>query len=129
MIIHRSLTKCLKWIEWFSYQEMIAHLPLNSHPNPEHVLVIGGGDGGVLREVLKHPSVKTATLVDIDEAVPRVSKTFLPHMAAGFNDPRVTVHIGDGFQYLRDQVGKFDVIITDRYAVIFDALVDLIIIV
>ncbi|KAG0151056.1 hypothetical protein CROQUDRAFT_651573 [Cronartium quercuum f. sp. fusiforme G11] len=97
----------------FSYQEMIAHLPLNSHPNPEHVLVIGGGDGGVLREVLKHPSVKTATLVDIDEAVPRVSKDFLPYMAAGFNDPRVNVYIGDGFQYLRDQVGKFDVIITD----------------
>lgn len=97
----------------FSYQEMIAHLPLNSHPNPENVLVIGGGDGGVLREVLKHPSVKTATLVDIDEAVPRVSKAFLPHMAAGFNDHRVTVHIGDGFQYLRDQTGKFDVIITD----------------
>lgn len=97
----------------FSYQEMIAHLPFNSHPNPENVLVIGGGDGGVLREVLKHPSVKTATLVDIDEAVPRVSKAFLPHMAAGFNDPRVTVHIGDGFQYLRDQAGKFDVIITD----------------
>ncbi|MBW0488195.1 hypothetical protein O181_027910 [Austropuccinia psidii MF-1] len=97
----------------FSYQEMIAHLPLNSHPNPEHVLVIGGGDGGVLREVLKHPSVKTATLCDIDEAVPRVSKQYLPHMAAGFNDPRVTVHIGDGFQYLRDKVRQFDVIITD----------------
>lgn len=97
----------------FSYQEMIAHLPLNSHPCPEHVLVIGGGDGGVLREVLKHPSVKTATLCDIDEAVPRVSKAYLPHMAAGFNDPRVTVFIGDGFQYLRDKVGQFDVIITD----------------
>ncbi|KAH9818053.1 Saccharopine dehydrogenase-domain-containing protein [Melampsora americana] len=97
----------------FSYQEMIAHIPLNSHPNPEHVLVIGGGDGGVLREVLKHPSVKTAVLCDIDEAVPRVSKDYLPHMAAGFNDPRVTLFIGDGFQFLRDQVGKFDVIITD----------------
>lgn len=97
-----------------SYQEMIAHLPLNSHPNPENVLVIGGGDGGVLREVLKHPSVKSATLCDIDEAVPRVSKDYLPHMAAGFNDPRVTLYIGDGFQFLRDQVGKFDVIITDR---------------
>ncbi|CAH7682696.1 spermidine synthase [Phakopsora pachyrhizi] len=97
----------------FSYQEMIAHLPLNSHPNPENVLVIGGGDGGVLREVLKHPSVKSAVLCDIDEAVPRVSKTYLPHMAAGFNDPRVQVYIGDGFQYLKDKVGQFDVIITD----------------
>lgn len=96
-----------------SYQEMIAHLPLNSHPDPQNVLVIGGGDGGVLREVLKHPSVKSATLCDIDEAVPRVSKQFLPHMAAGFNDPRVTVFIGDGFQFLKDKPGQFDVIITD----------------
>ncbi|KAM0753556.1 saccharopine dehydrogenase [Meredithblackwellia eburnea MCA 4105] len=97
----------------FSYQEMIAHLPLASHPNPKSVLVIGGGDGGVLREVLKHPSVETAVLCDIDEAVPRVSKQFLPHMAAGFNDPRVIVHIGDGFKFLDDKKGEFDVIITD----------------
>ncbi|ORY62851.1 Saccharopine dehydrogenase-domain-containing protein [Leucosporidium creatinivorum] len=97
----------------FSYQEMIAHLPLASHPNPVSVLVIGGGDGGVLREVLKHPSVKSAVLCDIDEAVPRVSKQFLPHMAAGFDDPRVTVHIGDGFKFLDDKKAEFDVIITD----------------
>lgn len=97
----------------FSYQEMITHLPMASHPNPENVLVVGGGDGGVLREVLKHPSVKSATLVDIDEAVPRVSKEFLPHMAAGFNDPRVTVFIGDGFKFLEDRKNQFDVIITD----------------
>ena len=92
---------------------MITHIPMNSHPNPENVLVIGGGDGGVLREVLKHPSVKSATLCDIDEAVPRVSKQYLPHMAAGFNDPRVTVHIGDGFKFLADYKNTFDVIITD----------------
>lgn len=92
---------------------MIAHLPLASHPNPEKVLVIGGGDGGVLREVLKHPSVKSATLCDIDEAVPRVSKKYLPHMAAGFNDPRVTLFIGDGFKFLNDKKNEFDVIITD----------------
>ncbi|POY73892.1 putative Saccharopine dehydrogenase (NADP(+), L-glutamate-forming) [Rhodotorula taiwanensis] len=97
----------------FSYQEMIAHLPLASHPNPEKVLVIGGGDGGVLREVLKHPSVKSAILCDIDEAVPRVSKTYLPHMAAGFDDPRVTLFIGDGFKFLNDKKNEFDVIITD----------------
>jgi spermidine synthase len=96
-----------------SYQEMIAHLPLNSHPNPESVLVIGGGDGGVLREVLKHPSVKRAVLCEIDEAVPRLSKRYLPTLAAGFNDPRVTVHIGDGFRFLQDKKAEFDVIITD----------------
>ncbi|GAA5853441.1 hypothetical protein JCM8547_002458 [Rhodosporidiobolus lusitaniae] len=97
----------------FSYQEMIAHLPLASHPNPEKVLVIGGGDGGVLREVLKHPSVKSATLCDIDEAVPRVSKLYLPHMAKGYDDPRVTLFIGDGFKFLNDYKNEFDVIITD----------------
>lgn len=89
---------------------MIAHIPLSTHPNPENVLVIGGGDGGVLREVLKHPSVKKAVLCDIDEAVPRVSKLFLPHMAKGFEDERVEVFIGDGFQFLKDKTNTFDVI-------------------
>jgi spermidine synthase / saccharopine dehydrogenase (NADP+, L-glutamate-forming) len=94
---------------------MISHLPLSSHPSPKSVLVIGGGDGGVLREVLKHPTVQRAVLCDIDEAVPRVSKLYLPAMAAGFQDPRVEVFIGDGFQFLEERRGKgeFDVIITD----------------
>ncbi|MCO5549525.1 hypothetical protein L7F22_002997 [Adiantum nelumboides] len=99
----------------FSYQEMIAHLPLASHPNPERVLVIGGGDGGVLREVVKHDSVKEAVLCDIDEAVPRLSKIYLPKLAAGLTHPKSTVHIGDGFAYLQqpENKGAFDVIITD----------------
>lgn len=99
----------------FSYQEMIAHLPIASHPNPERVLVIGGGDGGVLREVVKHDSVKEAVLCDIDEAVPRVSKQYLPHMAEGLTHPKSTVIIGDGFKFLQDPKNKasFDVIITD----------------
>ena len=97
---------------------MITHLALNSHPHPRNVLVIGGGDGGVLREVFKHPVVESAVLVDIDEAVPRVSKEYLPKMAAGFEDPRATVHIGDGFEYLKKRHAggeeeKFDIIITD----------------
>ncbi|KAF8260637.1 saccharopine dehydrogenase [Lactarius quietus] len=65
----------------FSYQEMIAHIPLTSHPNPKKVLVIGGGDGGVVREVLKHEAVEHVVLCDIDEAVVRVSKRYLPHMS------------------------------------------------
>ncbi|CEH17253.1 saccharopine dehydrogenase [Ceraceosorus bombacis] len=99
----------------FSYQEMIAHLPLASHPDPKRVLVIGGGDGGVLREVVKHPSVQEAVLCDIDEAVPRVSKTYLPHMAASLTHPKVKVHIGDGFAFLQEKenLASFDVIITD----------------
>lgn len=99
----------------FSYQEMIAHLPINSHPNPRRVLVIGGGDGGVLREIVKHDAVEEAVLCDIDEAVPRVSKTYLPKMAEGLDHPKSTVIIGDGFAFLKDpkNKGAFDVIITD----------------
>ncbi|KND01961.1 spermidine synthase, variant [Spizellomyces punctatus DAOM BR117] len=97
----------------FAYQEMIAHLPLNAHPKPKKVLVIGGGDGGVLREVVKHETVEEVTLVEIDEAVPRVSKKFLPAMAVGFQHPKVKVHIGDGFAYLKENEGAYDVIITD----------------
>ncbi|KAI0804834.1 saccharopine dehydrogenase [Irpex lacteus] len=102
----------------FSYQEMIAHIPLSTHPSPSRVLVIGGGDGGVVREVLRHATVEHVTLVDIDEAVVRVSKTYLPHMSRALEDPRVTVHIGDGFKFLADAAAAgssslYDVIITD----------------
>lgn len=67
-----------------SYQEMITHLAMNAHPNPKKVLVIGGGDGGVLREVVKHDTVEEAILCDIDEAVIRLSKKYLPGMSVGF---------------------------------------------
>jgi spermidine synthase len=96
-----------------SYQEMITHLALNSHPDPQRVLVIGGGDGGVLREVVKHSTVKTAVLCDIDEAVIRLSKKYLPGMSIGFQHPNVSVHVGDGFKFLADRKNEFDVIITD----------------
>ncbi|KAJ2747550.1 putrescine aminopropyltransferase [Coemansia sp. BCRC 34301] len=97
----------------FSYQEMITHPALFSHPNPERVLVIGGGDGGVLREAIKHPQVKEAVLCDIDEAVIRVSKKYLPSLAVSYADPKVAVHIGDGFEFLQNKKNYFDVIITD----------------
>ncbi|CAE6344598.1 unnamed protein product [Rhizoctonia solani] len=97
----------------FSYQEMIAHIPLASHPNPKKVLVIGGGDGGVVREVLKHNTVEEVVLCDIDEAVIRVSKKYLPHMSSLLADKRVTVYIGDGFAYLQRNTAQFDCIITD----------------
>ena len=97
----------------FSYQEMITHLAMNSHPNPKKVLVIGGGDGGVLREVVKHESVEEATLCDIDEAVIRVSKKYLPGMSIGFQHPNAKVHVGDGFEFLKSRQNEFDVIITD----------------
>lgn len=92
---------------------MITHLALNSHPNPKKVLVIGGGDGGVLREVVKHSTVESAILCDIDEAVIRLSKKYLPGMSIGFQHPNVSVHVGDGFKFLADRKNEFDVIITD----------------
>lgn len=92
---------------------MITHLPLASHPDPKKVLVIGGGDGGVVREALKHSSVEQVVLCDIDEAVIRLSKIYLPHMASVYEDPRVTVFIGDGFQFLKDHTQTYDVIVTD----------------
>ncbi|KAL6452747.1 SPE3 Spermidine synthase SPE3 [Candida maltosa Xu316] len=97
----------------FSYQEMITHLAMNSHPNPKKALVIGGGDGGVLREILKHDSIEEAWLCDIDEAVIEVSKKYLPNMAKSYDDPRTKVHIGDGFKFLEEYKNQFDVIITD----------------
>ena len=92
---------------------MITHLALNSHPNPKRVLVIGGGDGGVLREIVKHDCVEEAVLVEIDECVIRVSKQYLPEMSKGFNHPKVTLHVADGFEYLQNLETPFDVIITD----------------
>ncbi|KAI9298786.1 spermidine synthase [Neoconidiobolus thromboides FSU 785] len=97
----------------FSYQEMIAHIPMNSHPNPKKVLVIGGGDGGVLREIVKHESVEEVVLCEIDEDVIKVSKKYLPSMAVGFQHPKVKVHLGDGFPFLESHLGTYDVIITD----------------
>ncbi|EEY14415.1 spermidine synthase [Verticillium alfalfae VaMs.102] len=97
----------------FSYQEMITHLAMNSHPDPKRVLVIGGGDGGVLREVVKHECVEEAILCDIDEAVIRLSKQYLPGMSVGFDHPKSKTHVGDGFKFLDDYKNSFDVIITD----------------
>lgn len=97
----------------FAYQEMIAHLALNSHSAPKKVLVIGGGDGGVLREVVKHECVQEAVLCDIDEGVIRNAKKYLPGMSSSFDNPKVKVHIGDGFKFLAEYKNTFDVIITD----------------
>ncbi|KAK6160179.1 hypothetical protein DH2020_003560 [Rehmannia glutinosa] len=79
-----------------AYQEMISHLPLCSIPNPKKVLVIGGGDGGVLREVSRHASVEKIDICEIDKMVVDVSKEYFPSVAVGYDDPRVTLHIGDG---------------------------------
>ncbi len=97
----------------FVYHEMVAHIPLFTHPKPEHVLVVGGGDGGVIREVLKHESVKKATLVDIDGKVVEYSKKYLPTIAGFLDDPRVEVKIGDGFMHIAESEEMYDVIMVD----------------
>ncbi|ODQ60626.1 hypothetical protein WICANDRAFT_39990 [Wickerhamomyces anomalus NRRL Y-366-8] len=100
----------------FAYQEMITHLPIFAHPNPKSVLVIGGGDGGVLREVLKHEDIEKIVLVEIDETVIELSKKYLKGMSVAFSHPKINVKLCDGFKYLQDlslSDDKFDIIITD----------------
>ncbi|CAI0627452.1 unnamed protein product [Linum tenue] len=97
-----------------AYQEMITHLPLSSIPNPKKVLVIGGGDGGVLREVGRHSSVEQIDICEIDKMVVDVSKQFFPEVAIGYQDPRVTLHIGDGVAFLKAvPKGTYDAVIVD----------------
>jgi len=97
----------------FVYHEMISHVALNCHPNPENILVIGGGDGGTIREIEKHDRVKSITLVEIDEEVVKISKEFLPFVACGFEDKRVKVYIEDGIEYIKNHKNEFDIIFID----------------
>jgi spermidine synthase len=97
----------------FAYQEMLTHVPMFAHPDPRHVLVIGGGDGGILREVTRHDCVERVDLCEIDGDVVDVAKKYLPFTACGFEDPRVHVHIQDGAKFMQDRPGQYDVIIVD----------------
>jgi len=97
----------------FTYHEMVAHVPLTIHPDPRTALVIGGGDGGVVREALRHDSLERADLVDIDEAVVRIGKQFFPSVSAGYADPRSHVYIADGIVHVRDHPGEYDVVMID----------------
>lgn len=97
----------------FVYHEMVAHVPLFTHPNPKHVLVVGGGDGGVIREVLKHPSVEKAVLVEIDGKVIEYSKKYLPEIAGELDNPRVEVQVDDGFMHIAKSENVYDVIMVD----------------
>jgi spermidine synthase len=93
---------------------MMAHVPLMAIERPKNVLIIGGGDGGILREVLKHPSVKKATLVEIDQAVIDTSVKYFPKIGAkAFKDPRTNIVITDGLKYVAECAERFDVIISD----------------
>lgn len=98
----------------FIYHEMMAHVPLIAHAKAAQVLIIGGGDGGMLREVLKHETVKKAVMVEIDAAVIDMAKQYLPnHSAGAFDDARAEIVIADGMDYVRSTEQRFDVIISD----------------
>jgi spermidine synthase len=100
--------------EEFIYHEMMVHLPLFAHPNPEKVMVIGGGDGGTVREVLKHNTVKQVDFVEIDEEVYKVSKKYFKTLTNGLEkDGRVNFLFTDGIKFVDETMEKYDVILID----------------
>jgi len=96
----------------FVYHEMLSHVGLFAHPDPRRVLIIGGGDGGTAREVMRHSSVQQVDMVEIDEAVVRASKEFLPEVG-DWNNPKLNVLFEDGIQFVKDIDDPYDVIIID----------------
>jgi spermidine synthase len=112
MLVLDGITMLTEFDE-FAYHEMIAHVPLTVHPHPESVLVIGGGDGGTVREVLKHPDVKRVDVCEIDEDVIKVCRRYLPSLASSFDDGRVRVLLEDGARFVREHPGSYDAIIVD----------------
>lgn len=98
----------------FIYHEMITHVPLFAHGNVQDVLIIGGGDGGVAREVLKHPNVRSVTLVEIDSFVIDLTKKYVPEIPQGvFEHPKLHLTIDDGVNFVKNNQKTYDVIITD----------------
>jgi len=102
----------------FFYHEMLVHVLMHSHPDPQNIIVIGGGDGGAVREVLKHKSVKKIYFVEIDEEVINVSKRFFPQVACGIDDERVEIKCMDGAEFVRGRDSDIDVIIVDSTDII-----------
>ena len=98
----------------FIYHEMLTHVPILAHGAVRRVLIIGGGDGGMAREVLKHAGVERVSMVEIDESVVDFSKLYLPMISAGaFDDPRLDVVIADGADFVAETSERFDVVIVD----------------
>ncbi|MAU53964.1 MAG: spermidine synthase [Roseovarius sp.] len=98
----------------FIYHEMMTHVPILAHGAARRVLIIGGGDGGMAREVLRHRAVGHVTMVEIDAGVVAFSREYLPMLSAGaFDDPRLELVIADGAEFIRQTTGGYDVIIVD----------------
>lgn len=97
----------------FVYHEMITHVAMQTHPRPRRVAVIGGGDGGAVREVLKYRAVEHVDLVEIDRRVVEVSRLYFEKLSSGLSDPRVTCIYADGIEHVRTHRDTYDVIIVD----------------
>jgi spermidine synthase len=97
----------------FAYHEMISHVPLLLHPKPSRVLVIGGGDGGAVREVLKHPEVEIVHLCEIDEGVVSACRRHLPSLASALDDTRVTIFYEDGARFVAEHPMSYEAILVD----------------
>lgn len=98
----------------FIYHEMMTHTALFTHPHPKRVAIIGGGDCGCLKEVLKHPSVESAELIELDERVTRVAEKFFPELCESNNDSRANFNFSDGIKYINESDGaSYDVIVVD----------------
>ncbi|MEW5745052.1 MAG: polyamine aminopropyltransferase [Nitrospirota bacterium] len=100
------------------YHEMLVHMVMHAHPDPRRVIVIGGGDGGTVREVLKHKAVEKVYFIEIDEEVINVSKKFFPTVAGGVDDPRVEIKCMDGAEFVKGRDGDIDVVIVDSTDII-----------
>ncbi|REK62481.1 MAG: spermidine synthase [Cohnella sp.] len=100
-------------MDGYIYNEMISHVPLSFHPHPRNVLIIGGGDCGAAKEAAKYEEVERIDLVEIDEAVVRASKRYMPEVSGNLSDPRVHYHFVDGVQFVKQVQSKYDVIIVD----------------
>ncbi len=112
MLVLDGITMLTEFDE-FAYHEMIVHVPLLVHPNPAQVLVIGGGDGGTVRELLKHPEVQEIHVCELDEEVVKACRKYLPSLASSFDDPKVKFFYQDGARFVNEHPESYDIIIVD----------------
>ena len=97
----------------FFYHEMLTHVIMNAHPDPKNIIVIGGGDGGTVREVIKHQTVEKVYFIEIDEEVINVSRKFFPSVACGMDDSRVEIKCMDGADFVKGRKSDIDIVIVD----------------
>jgi spermidine synthase len=112
MLVLDGITMLTEFDE-FAYHEMITHVPLLVHRRPSRVLVIGGGDGGVVREVLRHPEVESVHLCEIDKGVIEACRQYLPSLASSLDDPKIKIFYEDGAKFITKHRKSYEVIIVD----------------